>query len=190
MRKISIILFAFTLVLFSQTLNPPVTGPISSDFGPRNWDGYDWHKGIDYSVGSGTAVSAVEGGNIEFIHSSVDGDAGGWRIRIHGSLAYWTYMHLFSNNPNPTSGNWEAGSVTLEDPDGQYPNRNRYVFILWRDRDHNRAERVLTQYTQDVEGWYVQRGGDYIRDENGEILTTQDSVGNQDVIGPREIREG
>lgn len=46
-------------------LNPPIAGgEITSDFGPRIHNGYNWHGGIDYSASTGTPVYAVESGEI------------------------------------------------------------------------------------------------------------------------------
>ena len=109
MKKI-VFLLVVALSVYSQTLDPPVTAEISSDFGPRNLeDGdYNWHKGIDYLVGGDTEVQAVEGGEIREIsyESYEPGEVrGGWYIRIKGSLATWCYLHLFSDNSNPTSEN-------------------------------------------------------------------------------------
>ncbi|MEO0293961.1 MAG: M23 family metallopeptidase, partial [candidate division WOR-3 bacterium] len=126
MRKIILFLSIFTLSLFSQELPPPVSDPhITDDYGPRNLRGvYDWHSGIDYRASVGTTVRAVEGGQISILDR---GKRAGWYIRIHGAHAYWTYMHLFSDNSNPSSGNWEARMATLENPNNPLEIYNRYV---------------------------------------------------------------
>lgn len=188
--------FVLTLSLFSQTLDPPVTAEISSDFGPRNLgSSYNWHKGIDYPVGRGTEVQAVEGGEIREISYESHGPGeirGGWHIRIGGSLATWCYLHLFSDNSNPISGNWEVRMATLENPDDSAQTSNRHIFILWNDRNNNRAEEILTQYSQEIPSWYVRArpedpGYDslnpYILNEsgNGRVLT-HGSVGTGDAI--------
>jgi len=129
MRKFVLIIAFSVIPLFSQGLPPPVPSRyITDDYGPRNLEGaYDWHGGIDYRARPGTEIRAVEGGNIAFIRS---GGRGGWRIRVHGAHAYWTYMHMFSNGSNPTSGNWEARMATLENPDDSAQTSNRRIFIF------------------------------------------------------------
>ena len=57
MKKIILIqlLILIAVCVFSQTLNRPVDFDISSDFGPRIHNGYDWQGGE--KVVSGTLVS-------------------------------------------------------------------------------------------------------------------------------------
>jgi len=136
-----------------------------------------------------TPVEAVEGGNITTINYESGG--AGWYIRIHGSLAYWTYMHLFQDGDNPISpdNRYEARMARLEDPTGQHTPENHYIFISWDNRNNNRAIRVLN-----VEGgwWVCARPGDpgydpnnpYILDQNGERILTQGSVAGREVIAP------
>ena len=144
MRKFALLIAPFAILLFSQELPPPVPSRhITDDYGPRNLEGdYDWHGGIDYRASAGTEIRAVEGGNIVFIRS---GGRGGWRIRIRGAHAYWTYMHMFSNGSNPTSGDWEAIRDTLIDPNtGQpSPSTPEPIFIQWADRENRIADNVL-----------------------------------------------
>ena len=120
MKKILFIqLFILIAIsIFSQTLEPPVTANINSDYGPRMLTNYDWHKGIDYLCEAGTNIEAVEGGNIAEIDCWEGNKNGGYIIRVSETSGnrVWTYMHLFNDNTNPTSGDWEARSVYLVDP--------------------------------------------------------------------------
>jgi len=184
MRKLVLIIAVFVTSLFSQELPPPVPAPvhITDDYGPRNLSGeYDWHGGIDYRASPGTAIRAVEGGEISVIDR---GSRAGWYIRIHGAHAYWTYMHLFSDNSNPTSGNWEAVRDTLIDPNTGQPNPSAPVpiFIQWSDRENRIADNVLVDY--DYRGRRIRHNGGYIMGENGDTLSASGSVGDQDTIGP------
>jgi hypothetical protein len=186
MRK-AVFFFVLSLSLFSQTLEPPVGGEISSDFGPRNLGDYNWHEGIDYSVGEGTEVQAVEGGEILEINYQAhqpNRASGGWHIRIRGELATWSYLHLFSDDANPASGNWEAVSDTLIDPNTGQPNPPNpvYIFINWEDRENRIANNVLVEY--DYRGRHIRHNGDYIMDEHGDTMSTSGSVADRAPIGP------
>jgi len=185
MRKLVLIIAVFVTSLFSQELPPPVPAPvhITDDYGPRNLSGeYDWHGGIDYRASPGTAIRAVEGGEISVIDR---GSRAGWYIRIHGAHAYWTYMHLFSDNSNPTSGNWEAIRDTLIDPNTGQPSplAPEPIFIQWADRENRIAHNVLVNY--DYRGRRIRHNGGYIIDqEDDDTMLTSGSVGGREIIGP------
>jgi hypothetical protein len=68
----------------------PVSDPISSDYGPRNYGGYDWHGGIDYASSQGTPVYPAEDGEIRVI--GVD-DRSGYYVVVQGSQRI-AYCHL------------------------------------------------------------------------------------------------
>ena len=180
MRKLILLISYLSVSLFSQELPPPVSNPhITDDYGPRNLRGsYNWHGGIDYRAMVGTEIRSVEGGQISVLDR---GSRGGWHIRIQGAHAYWTYMHLFSDDANPRSGNWEAVSDTLIDPNtGEI--EESYIFISWIERQNNQAEEVLSP--SEFEGYYIRHNGDYMTDESGDTLETSGSVGDQAPIGP------
>ncbi len=40
MKKLIFLILIIFSALFSQNLQPPVDDPITSDYGPRNWNGY------------------------------------------------------------------------------------------------------------------------------------------------------
>jgi murein DD-endopeptidase MepM/ murein hydrolase activator NlpD len=70
----------------------PVTGPITSDFGPRGEN--DYHYGIDIGVGNGTPVWAARDGTVSFA-----GEASGYGIAVyidHGDGITTRYGHLQS----------------------------------------------------------------------------------------------
>ena len=183
MKRIFIFIFlSLTFIkLFPQDLEPPVSAGITSDYGPRNLGGYDWHWGIDYGSSIGTDIHAVEGGDINLIRRY---NTGGWCISIDGNSGYWYYFHLFSDSDNPRSGNWEAKSVYLVDPQtGQNnPNNQVYVFILWSNRADTIATKVLASYRNT--GRWVRWGNGYIKSVNGNRILTSGSVGSREVIGP------
>jgi len=191
MKRLILLLTGVVLTLYSQNLQPPVTGDITSDYGPRNWNGYNWHIGIDYHANMWTEVRAVEGGDIVYIRYDNPYDEAGWRIRIRGDSATWTYMHLFQNSTNPISpdNGYEARWATLVDPSGQHSPENHYIFIFWINRNNNRAEKILSQRG----GWWVRArpGGPgydpnnpYILDQQGNRILTRGSVATGNVIAP------
>ena len=182
MKKL-VFFFVLILSVYSQTFEPPVNAEISSDFGPRNLPGYNWHKGIDYLVGEGTEVRAVEGGEILEIDYEPfnSGDvSGGWHIRIEGDSATWCYLHLFSDNSNPTSGVWEVVRDTLIDPSTGQPSPSAPVpiFIRWADGEENIAQTVFSSYG----GRHIRHNGGYIMTENDDTMSTSGSVGAGNVI--------
>jgi hypothetical protein len=191
MKRAIFVLLGITVVLFSQNLQPPVSGPIVSDYGQRNWDGYDWHEGIDYDGDIWDEISTVEGGQISEIDYEQDG--AGWYIRIQGTCGRWIYMHCYyddaNNNPISPDNRHEARMATLEDPTGQGNPEYYYIFIFWLDRNNNRAEKILSSRGN----WYVRaRPNDpgydpnnpYILDQNGERILTQGSVADREVFAP------
>jgi hypothetical protein len=194
MRKFLIIFFTLVFNIFSQTLQPPVTAKIYSDFGPRNLRGaYDWHEGIDYLIGAGNVVHAVEGGDIVSINYqpySPGRTSGGWYIRVRGDLATWAYLHTFADDPdnNPVINNqYEARMARLEDPIGQNPPEYNYIFIIWNNRNNNRADTVLNVRG----GWYVRAreedpGYDpenpYILNAQGERILSRANVDDRETV--------
>lgn len=198
MRKVILSLFCLTSLLFSQGFERPVPYDITSDFGPRNLTHYNWHRGIDYAALMWTPVEVVEDGNINEINYQSGSQGAGWYIRVAGDSATWTYMHLFQDGDNPISPDqrYEARMATLEDPTGQAPDVQTYIFVFWVDRNNNRAQKVLVPYRVDnqiVENWWVcARSGDpgydpnnpYILDQTGNRVLTQGSVANREVVAP------
>lgn len=87
------IMFPFLLALFiqislkAQELPAPFN-TITSDFGPRRFNDtartYNFHEGIDYRMGVGSAILSVEGGTVGEIAYG-----GGWYFGIIGSHGLW-----------------------------------------------------------------------------------------------------
>lgn len=79
MNKLLHLIFYFHFILLisvplthSQTISTPWSWGIVSDFGPRTYNGWDFHEGIDYSAAPydddlGTPNPAVEGENLIFL---------------------------------------------------------------------------------------------------------------------------
>ncbi|MCK4421962.1 hypothetical protein KAW48_09210, partial [candidate division WOR-3 bacterium] len=182
MRKTVIILSLFSYALLSQNLQPPVSGLIVSDYGPRNWNGYDCHEGIDYDGNIWDEIEAVEGGQINEIAYQRGG--AGWYIRIQGTSGQWTYMHTFyddaNNNPISPDSSYEAIQATLISPGNPQDTSSQYIFIFWVNRNSAQANKVLSS----VGNKWIRWGADYIRDENGDTLLTQGNVANREVFAP------
>jgi murein DD-endopeptidase MepM/ murein hydrolase activator NlpD len=84
------------------TFVPPVSGRISSDFGPRAQPvagASTDHKGIDYGVAVGTPVSASAAGRVIF--AGVQSGFGNTVQIDHGGGLVTTYGHLSSINVVP-----------------------------------------------------------------------------------------
>jgi murein DD-endopeptidase MepM/ murein hydrolase activator NlpD len=70
-------------------LQAPVTGPVTSPFGPRP---RDFHEGMDFGVPQGTPVHAARAGKV-----IAAGAAGGYGLKIdvdHGAAMVTRYAHL------------------------------------------------------------------------------------------------
>ncbi|MEW6606902.1 MAG: hypothetical protein AB1414_05540 [bacterium] len=163
--------------LFSQTLPPPGSWTITSDYGPRALAGHYWHGGIDYGGPYGASIQAVEGGDIDRIRYL----EGGWNLRIQSSLGNWEYIHIFNDGPLPiTLGNWELRNATLVNPNN--PNDVTYsnVIILWSG---TMATEVLSE--EGYSGrWIRNPNGSYIRETTGATATTRASIEQSEAIAP------
>jgi hypothetical protein len=189
MRKAMLLVLGVITSIYTQALEPPVPGIITSDYGARNKPNtgeYDWHEGIDFDGYMWEPIEAVEGGNIVEIGYE-EPQGAGWYIRIQGNLARWTYMHTFYDAPdrNPISPDkkYEAAKTYLVDPNtGQNnPSEPVYVFIFWTDRQNRRAQKVLSSYGKRWIRW----GNDYILNSDGtQRIKTQGAVGDRDTIAP------
>lgn len=78
----------------------PVTGPLSSPFGPRSLlPGKTFHNGIDIAVPLGTPVRATGDGVVRFVGNT---DGYGLRVEIdHGNGLVTLYAHLSETNVVP-----------------------------------------------------------------------------------------
>lgn len=182
MKRVIFLLSGIVISLYSQSFPRPVSANITSDFGPRNLGGYDWHPAIDYGSPMWTPVKAVEKGNI----IQIDWQKGkaGWYIRVDGDSATWTYMHLFDNQKPCLSpdNKWEAVLADLEDSTTHSIDQS-YIFIIWEDRANNKAQRVLAP--EKFENRWIRWNNNYILNADGtKRIKTQGSVAQGDVIAP------
>ncbi len=91
------ILPIFLTDVVAQTIVPPWSWSINSDFGPRVLSGtWDYHEGVDYLATAGESINPVEDGTIAGI-----GFSGGWYISVDGEHGHWAYIHLFSDGTLP-----------------------------------------------------------------------------------------
>ncbi len=72
---------------------------VTSDFGARYANGYDWHKGVDYRPieyqstndgGRGTSIIAIESGTVSFIKAN-----GGFKYITINGINDFGYAHIF-----------------------------------------------------------------------------------------------
>ena len=88
------------------SLQAPVSGPVTSPFGPRP---RDFHSGIDFGVPQGTPVHAARAGKV-----IAAGAAGGYGLKIdvnHGAGLVTRYAHL--SRLDVHVGDTVAGGATL-----------------------------------------------------------------------------
>lgn len=72
----------------------PITGPITSPFGERNWEDHvqEFHRGIDIAAPTGTPVGAAKGGKVFFAGEM--GTYGNVVFVDHGNGLTTRYAHL------------------------------------------------------------------------------------------------
>lgn len=93
----------------------PVTGEISSGFGPRKAPkegASTFHKGIDYAVPEGTAVRAPAGGTI--VEVGVDAKLGKYVYIDHGNKVVSKFGHLSDTSGVVKGQRVEAGQVVAK----------------------------------------------------------------------------
>jgi len=126
-RRLPLFLVFFMLSLVCNSaaaLNPPFpNNTVVSDFGPRSYNGFTFHGGLDYAQIRNTAIPIVEGGVVEFVKSP-ETDLGGWRMRISGDQTgrSFLYLHMFSNaaTTGTVSGDFELGAFVNPDNSKEY----------------------------------------------------------------------
>lgn len=139
----AIIVFSHLLKRMKQML-PPVSGPISSPFGPREAPvpgASTQHNGVDYAVPSGTEVVSPYDGEVMDRYS---GEAGGLQLIIKHTNGYRTgYAHLSETLVNigdqvkrgqPIARTGATGRVsgphlhfTMRGPEGDYLDPQLYL---------------------------------------------------------------
>src|SRR5512135_3483093 len=99
MKPIPLLVLAlvFPLSLSAQELALPASVPVYSDYGPRNYSGYDWHWGLDYDGPMWSSIYSVEGGTISAISAFANKAKTQWiwHLDIQSDPnRYWYYMHI------------------------------------------------------------------------------------------------
>lgn len=118
-----------------QNADTATSNIISSDFGPRFYNGQDWHSGVDFNPKSnnqdlGDHIRSLESGNIQWLLVTASNFV---FISIDGAGQHdFGYMHLFKHF-NSIHSIQDIGSDGLKTGDLiLYPNQNNdgdYVII-------------------------------------------------------------
>lgn len=174
-----IILFCILLASCGYAINGPFDyNTISSDYGPRNISyGSLFHKGIDYGQSGGTAIPAVEAGDIKEIKY-----VGGYGYRVEVEAVdgnVWWYCHM---EEQCSSINTEFYNVTLVDTHNVNITKNALVLIFWHDKSKYIAEKVLTA---EDNPYYIKYNRRYVKlADTTRNCITQNNVSSREIIGP------
>lgn len=109
----------------------PVTGRITSPFGPRTiFGGEDFHRGLDIAVPLGTPISAAAGGQV--IWSGEKGSYGNLIQIDHGNGCVTYYAHC--SELQAAVGDWVAQgqTIALVGSTGRSTGPHCHFEILWQ----------------------------------------------------------
>jgi len=136
---LAILIFLFHINVFSQTWPfGSNASSITSTFGSRKWEGYDFHHGIDISAVNTTDVKANESGYIRHIGSEGQDDE---NIKIESDYGYYTvYMHIDVNSNLSLNQHVDEGAILGQVLDfGAEGNADDHLHLEYRETLFDRS---------------------------------------------------